>query len=128
MKKLKFRIWDKQRNCFTTSIEHKYCTRYLSIGLLGGLEAHDEYGDEIDIDENDFVIQQFTGMIDKNGKDIFEGDILKFVNGKLSKVVFMCGGFCVVGFDGHLASDYLWEWTESYEVIGNIFENPELLK
>jgi uncharacterized phage protein (TIGR01671 family) len=86
---------------------------------------------------------QFTGLLDKNGKEIYEGDILtadfypymdEGVRNYLSIVEWEAPGF--MGFK-HLVNstkrgisdgigEYLEE-TEQFEVIGNIYENPELL-
>ena len=81
------------------------------------------------------TVGQFTGLIDKNGKKIFEGDVLQFnytgenrgVEGK-AIVIFEYGKFGV-----------LWSWHKEFvclngfanttiEVIGNIHDNPEMLK
>lgn len=66
-------------------------------------------------------IGQFTGLTDKNGKNIFEGDVCKY--GKRHGVIIFNP---VLGFfvDGWL--DDFREYPERWEVIGNIFENPEL--
>ena len=89
------------------------------IGVIEGLEI---YG------VNPETIGQYTGLTDKNGTKIFEGDILKGM-----------GGLHRVYFDTSLAC-FEWakingNWKESfsgfadeYEVIGNINDNPELLK
>ena len=77
------------------------------------------------------VVMQFTGLHDKNGKDIYEGDILKYkfsVLGGMDEVIFTDGMF-------RLKDDYIPEAgfrtvsnVENYcEVIGNIHDNPELL-
>ena len=86
-------------------------------------DYHDQYGN----------IMQFTGLTDKNGKEIYEGDI---ISNELIKgiVVFDSGCFCIkvvciINKDaGHDAGscpalfDFIYN-----EIIGNIYENPELL-
>lgn len=85
------------------------------------------------VDEN--TICQYTGLTDKNGKKIFEGDILRYADEIILKTVWNDRkyGFaaqCVKG--SVLLKDCkwgLWEFeSDEAEVIGNIFDNPELLK
>lgn len=68
-------------------------------------------------------IMQYTGLTDKNGKEIYEGDVIKYesVYGDIGtkKVDFEEGMFCV----SHLALAQL----SSIEILGNIYENPELI-
>lgn len=72
------------------------------------------------------TIGQFTGLHDKNGKEIYEGDIVRYDMGGECEVSYCIGGG-FAGFDlspafhnGHQLKDV--------EVIGNIHDNPELLK
>ena len=78
-------------------------------------------------DEN--IIMQYTGLKDKNGKDIYEGDI---VNGGMFNGVYCYGKIIFDG--GHFYAVSIFPRTEGtstdfnfFEVIGNIYENPELI-
>jgi len=73
----------------------------------------------------DLKFMQYTGMHDKNGKEIYEGDILKSTQKNYClrmQVRYDNGCFYPVGTFNILG------WSEEWEVIGNIYENPELLK
>jgi uncharacterized phage protein (TIGR01671 family) len=76
------------------------------------------------------ILMQFTGLQDKNGKDIYEGDIVKH-SGIICKVVYGKKGACFSLFDVRLGETDLYVITDLsaqyMEVIGNEFENPELL-
>lgn len=80
--------------------------------------------------EGEYELIQFTGLKDKNGKEIYEGDIVKwFVNDVIRTGIVDYidgyGGFDMKNFkdDYHVCCDWL---RGEYEVIGNIYENPEL--
>ncbi len=80
--------------------------------------------------------QQFTGLTDKNNKEIYEGDILKSEYNGEHSVIFRDGTFCIKHVneaDGSRGCCKPWrggnlsEQCNSEEVIGNIYETPELL-
>lgn len=92
------------------------------------------------------TVGQYTGLKDKNGKRIFEGDMIKPFDDEIDKMVveFHYGQFllCLYGYRGYIA-EYGWEEEGKYgcfeaeplssygddiEIIGNIHDNPELLK
>ena len=79
-------------------------------------------------------ISQFTGLTDKNGKKIFEGDVVKVLQGKdkgIACVGFENGAFMLYPQTGNIYERTLWEyWYNDWEVeiIGNIHDNPELLE
>jgi hypothetical protein len=71
------------------------------------------------------TVGQYTGFEDKSGVKIFEGDIVKDGDGKVAKVWFDFGCFFT---QCGMATRYLKSAAEYYEAIGNIHDNPELLK
>lgn len=75
-------------------------------------------------------VGQYTGIIDKNNKRVFEHDIVKAYDlieeiSFIGVVKYLDGSFCICDTD--FCSYYHWEYYE-VEVIGNIHDNPELLK
>ncbi|EAG6493509.1 hypothetical protein G5775_001150 [Listeria monocytogenes] len=82
---------------------------------------------------DDVVLMQYTGLKDKNGKKIFEGDIVEIdvhdhLDGNVikGKVIFLEGAWLVTDSGSFAIS--LWSEINEIEVIGNIHENPELLE
>ena len=80
------------------------------------------------------TVGQYTGLKDKNGKRIFDGDVAKVLQGKdkdISYVGFENGAFMLYPKTGNIYERTLWEyWYNDWdvEVIGNIHDNPELLE
>jgi hypothetical protein len=93
-----------------------------------GKDLPGAYGTGSDPEADDaYILMQFTGLHDKNGKEIYEGDILKANHTDLLTVVFENGSFCFVN-NSNSGSDRLHQnRTEKLFVIGNIYENPELI-
>jgi len=75
-------------------------------------------------------IIQFTGLLDKNGVEIYDGDILRSRTGRIAQVFIKkgnCSFDCIVmAGKGSCDDFYIPRWGK-IEVIGNIYENPELL-
>jgi uncharacterized phage protein (TIGR01671 family) len=79
------------------------------------------------------IVMQWTGLYDKNGKKIYGGDIVYVEAFSPEKhiVRFNRGGFClepITGIESHFWPDIKYAEDDRSEVIGDIYENPELLK
>lgn len=80
----------------------------------------------------DVILMQSTGLVDKNGKEVFVGDIIKCTRGCLHEVYIEkeYGGTYFGGMPAVYLKDLRegYAWTEHEEIVGNIYENPELLE
>ena len=85
------------------------------------------------------VVMEFTGLHDKKGNEIYEGDIIKFdteitrkEKTEIRHVFFTdCGFMTATSLDPNIMNTYGYlagQYSSNYEVIGNIYESPELLK
>ena len=110
---------------------------YVHIGPVSCQRAYiiPEYASSLYVNEVDpSTVGQYTGLKDKNGKRIFEGDIAKVLQGKdkdIAYVGFENGAFMLYPKTGNIYERTLWEyWYNDWdvEVIGNITDNPELLE
>jgi uncharacterized phage protein (TIGR01671 family) len=121
---IKFRVWDKRE---TKGMSTK--------NMLYDAQLHHFWQDFVDYPG--YELMQYTGLTDKNGKEIYEGDILKISYGAMGDVI----GQVLYEADH---GGYIFQWKrkgrgQDYKnlncdvafesvIIGNILENPELLK
>lgn len=132
MREIKFRAWDSATKDFWEPKPQGMI--HFGIDSVPDFinHTHNESGRW----ERRFKIMQFTGLTDKNGVEIYDGDIVafwddcgfdNFIQYLTGKVVFNDGCFCFVSNDAY-HNRYALTCTENVEVIGNIHQNPDLMK
>lgn len=141
MRQLKFRIWDLQSKRFVNNdcgthccsnwmidaFTGELCDMVQSIGHEGFTRSDDSgYLEGSKYHKKKYVIQQFTGLKDRNGQEIYEGDVVRFVTNTeehIAKVFYSeLEGVMYPTHEGRCVLE------DNAVVIGNIFENPEILQ
>lgn len=116
-RQIKFRVWDKNQKIMFYFDNLEFNSEYNLLAFGCDWKKYGFSFGSLSL-EDDAPVMQFTGLLDKNGKEIFEGDIVK--SGNYERKVFEVE-YTDCGFS---------PFAEAYfgcEVIGNLYESPELL-
>ena len=126
MREIKFRAWLKEKKEMIDNARPDFFCKQLH--YLRGNSAGGQ--DVLGVSTEDIELMEYTGLKDKNGKEIYEGDILfESFGEKYYKVVFENGSFRAE-FEGDFEEhsfDLIDVVAQGCEIVGNIYENPELL-
>jgi hypothetical protein len=134
MRELKFRAWDEQekRMLYSTEsydygntefqfIDGELCVVRYSCGWNNFPIAEKAEGIK--------GMMQYTGLKDRNGQEVYEGDIVNNEDNETAVIVYDSGSFILQYPDSPLDFDSLFDFQDKeLEIIGNIYENPELLE
>lgn len=120
-REIKFRAWDKKKKQFV-DMEYMYidCDGVLCDQIWEDLEPNENY-----------ILMQYTGLKDKDGKEIYEGDIIEHRSHLVEdtgiyRVEFGNGSFQLCS-DSKLSFEVGFTNVLNLKIIGNICENPEML-
>jgi len=131
MREIKFRVWDEKGK------------RMYPVNDIDGFLQNTWFcpkGSDDGNWEDEVELMQYTGIKDDNDKEIFEGDVLRFwdrdaiiadTDGEIGFVVSNKFNGWVVNkekYDDEMSYYQTLAFCENYEIIGNIYENPELLE
>lgn len=132
-REIEFRAWDKKNKIMYTA-PYPY---EIAVGVeFCGFQGEQTHGEFISRHDNELIPMQYTGIKDCNGQKIFEGDIIKFIHSDNDDVTTNRlvvwnddnTSFCL-SLDGYLNHFGLPStWNHRYEIVGNVFKNPEILQ
>jgi len=126
MRDIKFRVWDSQFKHWINMLNNRIIISQFGVKGIHGGEGYVE----------SWELSQYTGLKDKNGVEIYEGDIVKYLTTAVARLDGMVWTGRVIYAGGayrlyEMGSDYFrsdMTYPYEYEVIGNIYKNPELLE
>lgn len=130
MNDIKFRAYIKKLKWVVTVMSIDFACKFIEVDLSGN-------GDTADYDFDEIELMQYAGLKDRNGNDVYEGDVIKATNFNppLFKIQFLEGGFCALNLDEDTEFPLSLDINMFYpsvgcqiEVIGNIYENEELME
>lgn len=142
MREIKFKAWDKRSKRWWYNVQNAYDLQ--NNHQTPDPSIHDDYSSELLLccsfgevlsRKDEFEVVQFTGLHDKNGVEIYEGDIISYYNRYSDKTYVhfvaydeLWASFGLYEKDNKWCKESDWQKIQEVEVLGNIYEHPHLIK
>lgn len=123
-REIKFRVWD-------TELKEMIEAGKVRISGTGIIDLDNGKDWTEDVDAERFIVMQYTGLKDKNGKEIYEGDILQLKQAKKSIFVVEYEEQSFIAYCKNKVNnneDALHYVSDALQIVGNIYEHPHLLR
>lgn len=142
MRDIKFRAWDTKNEYMINSLQGVYTALRNAMNIVRQDNGYYNNGDLLKPNKERHILMQYTGLKDKNRKEIYEGDIVLYDDWEMSSengngdcftnkgVIEYNESNCCFNVTERIMvdrEDVLYEDNETLEVIGNIYDNSELL-
>lgn len=129
MREIKFRIWDEEEHKMERALAVDW---FFKTAITSANPATNSHPRGVSFRDKDEILMQYTGLQDRNGREIYEGDIIEFLENEsgetwTAKIVFENLAFKALDVEDG-GYEYDFDDLTDIEVIGNIYKNPELLK
>ena len=131
MRDIKFRAWDNENEYMITSLQGVYTALRNRMNITKQDDGYYNNGDLLKPNKGKYTLMQYTGLHDKNGKEIYEGDIVLITRPCIlekGEVKFINGCFAIKSKDTLLMLYQCEINNFKLEIIGNIYDNPDLLE